>query len=291
MSRIGFIGLGHMGLPMAINLVNAHHDVTGYDLQPTSCQALAEAGGKVAKNLLELASGKDVLITMLQTGAQVKTVCLGAEGLFTHADKGTLFIDCSSIDVNASRELHKEAIKAGLIPVDAPVSGGVAGAAAATLTFMVGGELDAFNRAQEILKSMGKTFIHTGEAGSGQAAKICNNMLLGITMAGVAETFTLAEQLGLSPKKLHEVVSHASGNCWVMEKYVPVPGILENVPANRNYEPGFTVAMMLKDLCLGQQSAKETAANTPLGALATSRYQQLSDKGMSQLDFSVIYKL
>lgn len=291
MTRIGFVGLGRMGLPMAMNLLKAGHAVTGFDLQPTAVDAFVQAGGTAAKQVQDTALSQDVIITMLQTGQQVQHVCLGDNGLLTIAASKTLFIDCSSIDVQSSRELHQYALANRLLSVDAPVSGGVKGAAAATLTFMVGGATDAFNQAKPVLAEMGKTIIHTGDAGSGQAAKICNNMILGISMIAVSEAFTLAQHLGLTPQKLFEVVSNASGQCWIMDKYVPVAGVLENVPANQNYQPGFTTAMMLKDLRLSQQSASSVGLKTPMAEHATALYQQFSDLGMAGLDFSAIIKL
>lgn len=291
MTKIGFVGLGHMGLPMAINLVKAGHQVTGYDLQQTALQHFSQAGGLLAENTHEVAKDQDVLITMLQNGEQVLNVCHGNHGLFHAAKKGALFIDCSTIDVNSSRELHYLAKQHQLHVVDAPVSGGVAGAGAATLTFMVGGEEKAFHAAQPILATMGQKIIHTGGAGSGQAAKICNNMILGISMIAISEAFTLAEQLQLSPQKLFEVVTNASGQCWAMSKYAPVPGVLENVPANNEYKPGFAAAMMLKDLLLSQDSAHSVNVHTPLGSQATMIYQHFIDQGLGDCDFSAIIKL
>ncbi len=290
MAKIGFIGLGHMGLPMAINLVKAGHQVTGYDLQESARTQLAKHGGFAAANLPETAKQQDIIITMLQTGQQVLQVCL-REGLFKNATPGTLFIDCSTIDVQSSREVHLMAKEHQLLSVDSPVSGGVAGAAAATLTFMVGGTPSAFETARPVLACMGQKIIHTGDNGSGQAAKICNNMILGISMAAVSEAFNLAEQLGLSAEKLFEVVSNSSGQCWSMTKYVPVPGILDNVPANNEYKPGFAATMMLKDLLLSQKSAEAVHITTPLGAKATELYQHFIDQGLGELDFSAIIKL
>lgn len=290
MAHIGFVGLGHMGLPMAIRLINAGHQVTGFDLQAEALEALTEAGGSKASSLQALSSDKDVIITMLQTGQQVKSVCLGSAGLFAVAPKNTLFIDCSSIDVQSAREIQSEAHSIDCLAVDAPVSGGVAGASQGSLTIMVGGSEQAFDAAKNILADMGKTIIHTGPAGSGQAAKICNNMILGISMIAISEAFILGEQLGLTPKKLFEVVNHSSGQCWAMSHYVPLPGLLEKVPANQDYQPGFTAAMMLKDLGLSQQSAKSVGLETLMGEQATKIYQQFNDAGMGGLDFSAIIK-
>ena len=288
MARIGFVGLGHMGLPMAKNLVKAGHTVIGFDLQQAPLDELKASGGLVAAQVLDVARSADVVITMLQTGQQVKQVAQGASGLFAKMQKGALFIDCSTIDVNSARELHLEADENGILALDAPVSGGVAGATAATLTFMVGGLQASFARGESILTAMGKKIIYAGAAGSGQAAKICNNMILGISMIAVSEAFVLAESLGLTPQKLFEVVTNASGQCWVMNSYVPVPGVLDNVPANRDYAPGFTVAMMLKDLCLSQHVASDEGLALPMGEQAMSLYQQFNDAGKSSLDFSAI---
>ena len=291
MARIGFIGLGHMGGPMAVNLVNAGHTVTGFDLQPEAVKAFADTGGLVATRLQAAGLEQDIVITMLQTGQQVQQVYLGKEGLLAIAAKNTLFIDCSSIDVGSARALHDAAEKLSFLAVDAPVSGGVMGAREARLTMMVGGTDEAFSKAKPILSVLGKKIIHTGIAGTGQAAKICNNMILGISMIAVAEAFTLAEQLGLTPEKLFEVATNASGQCWAMSHYVPVPGLLENVPANNDYKPGFTAAMMLKDLYLSQQSAASVGIKTPMGAQATAMYQQLNNADMGGLDFSAIIKM
>ncbi|WP_019215363.1 3-hydroxyisobutyrate dehydrogenase [Legionella tunisiensis] len=291
MARIGFIGLGHMGLPMAINLVKAGHSVTGFDLQAKAMDALVAVGGLKAGSLEKAAQNQEVIITMLQTGKQVRQVCLGEQGLFAHITPNSLYIDCSSIDVQTSREIHQHATIRHIQVIDAPVSGGVAGASAATLTIMVGGRDQAFEKAKPILSAMGKKLIHTGAGGSGQAAKICNNMVLAISMIGVSEAFVLAESLGLSPKKLFEVVTNSSGQCWAMSQYAPVPDVLPNVPANNAYQPGFTAAMMLKDLTLSQSTAAVVNVETPMGAEAKALYQKMNEKGMGDLDFSAIIKL
>lgn len=290
MARIGFVGLGHMGLPMAINLIKKGHRVCGFDLQSETLQEFSHVGGKALSNLEEAAIEQDVFITMLQTGQQVKEVSLGKQGLYAKAQRNALHIDCSSIDVESARELHREAHIRKLQSVDAPVSGGCAGALAGTLTFMVGGNLQAFEQAKPILTDMGKKIYHTGNAGSGQAAKICNNMILGISMIAVSEAFVLAEKLGLSADKLLEVVNNSSGQCWVTSQYAPVPGVLPNVPANNNYQPGFTAAMMLKDLLLSQNASREANIQTALGQQATAIYQQFNQNGFGHLDFSAIIK-
>lgn len=291
MAKIGFIGLGHMGLPMILNLMHTEHQVTGYDISPTATAALTKAGGTIASNISELAAQNDIVITMLQTGAQVKEVCYGDKGIYQSARAHTLHIDCSTIDVPTAQELHTQAYQHNLRAVDAPVSGGVAGATAATLTFLLGGESDACAVATPILKAMGKQIILTGASGSGQAAKICNNMILGISMLAVSEGFLLAKRLGLSAKKLHEAVTHASGQCWVMDHYVPVPDVLDNVPANRDYQAGFSLNMMLKDLNFSQAAARDCELKTPIAELATKIFQTAKDQELGDLDFSAVIKL
>ncbi|KTD20943.1 3-hydroxyisobutyrate dehydrogenase [Legionella lansingensis] len=290
MARIGFVGLGHMGLPMALNLLKTGHVVTGFDLQKEAVAKLISAGGKEAQTLQDAALNQDIIITMLQTGEQVTQVCLSEDGLFSKAAPKILYIDCSSIDVASSRKVQLQAKHKDILAVDAPVSGGVAGAQAGSLTFMVGGLNEAFEAAKPILAAMGKKIIHTGAAGSGQAAKICNNMILGVSMIAISEAFVLAEHLGLSPQKLFEVVTNSSGQCWAMSQYAPVPDVLPNTPANNNYQPGFTAAMMLKDLNLSQNSADIVGLKTPIAARATAIYQQFNDEGLGHLDFSAIIK-
>lgn len=291
MTKIGFVGLGHMGLPMALNLIKAGHRVTGYDLQSSTLNQLTEAGGIAATSLADAAKGQEVLITMLQKGSQVRDVCSGAGGLFQEASPETLFIDCSTIDVDSARQVHQLANEHQLYSLDAPVSGGVVGASAGTLTFMVGGMEKTYSKALPILSSMGKKIIHAGGPGAGQAAKICNNMILGISMIAISEAFALAKKLGLSAEKLFEVVTNSSGQCWAISHYVPVAGLLENVPANKGYQPGFTAAMMLKDLLLSQDTANSVAVETTLGKDAAALYQAFVDKGLGELDFSAIIKL
>lgn len=291
MKKIGFIGLGHMGFPMAINLINAKHSVTVYDINSDALSRIVSRGAVAAESLSQCAQSQDIIITMLQTGEQVAQVCLDDAGLFAHAAPNTLYIDCSSIDVPTSRRISQQALEAGLLVLDAPVSGGVAGAEAATLTFMVGGEQTTFEQGLPVLQTMGKNIIHTGQLGAGQAAKICNNMILGISMAAISEAYILAESLGLQANKLFEVASNASGQCWALTHYSPVPGLVDNVPANHDYKPGFTAAMMLKDLCLSQQAAKSNGVNTRLGAAATDLYRQFVAKGNAEIDFSAIIKL
>lgn len=291
MTKIGFIGLGHMGSPMALNLLKHNYQVTVFDLSTEALALLVKSGARAVNSLREISQEADIIITMLPTGEHVQTVCLGEDGLFKHAKPGTLFIDSSSIAVDTAREINQQGTAAGMQVIDAPVSGGVAAAAAGTLTFMVGGTEENFTRAQPILEAMGKAVIHAGAAGNGQAAKICNNMVLGISMIAVSEAFMLGKKLGLDPQKFFEISSRASGQCWSMTSYCPVPGILPNVPSNRDYAPGFTSAMMLKDLRLSQATAQSVGAATPLGAEATALYTLFSNLGNAQLDFSAIIKL
>jgi 3-hydroxyisobutyrate dehydrogenase len=289
MEKIGFIGLGNMGLPMALNLLKAGHAVAGNDVSPKGMEALKAAGGETAKDAAE-AAGCDVIVTMLPAGQQVREVYLGANGLIAKAKKGTLFIDSSTIDVETARLVAAEADKNGMLLLDAPVSGGVGGAQAATLTFMVGGPDAAFAKAKPILERRGKTIVHAGAAGAGQAAKICNNMILGISMIGVCEAFALAEKLGLDKQKLFDISSKSSGQCWSMTTYCPVPGPVPASPANRDYAAGFTAAMMLKDLNLAQAAAKSVAAKTPLGEHAAELYDQYAASGEAGKDFSGIIR-
>ena len=290
MARIGFIGLGNMGLPMAQNLIKAGHAVTGLDMSKAQIDKLVEAGGKAAGSVKDAASGVDIVITMLPAGAQVRDVYLGNSGVVATASPGTLLIDSSTIDVETARAVSSAAQGKGLAMLDAPVSGGVGGAQGGTLTFMVGGPDAAFERAKPILEKMGKTIVHAGGAGNGQAAKICNNMILGVSMIAVSEAFVLAEKLGLDAQKLFDISSKSSGQCWSMTSYCPVPGPVPASPANRDYQAGFTAAMMLKDLKLAQDAAKTAGAETPLGADAAKLYGQYVESGEGGRDFSGIIR-
>ncbi|HWM46725.1 MAG TPA: 3-hydroxyisobutyrate dehydrogenase [Xanthobacteraceae bacterium] len=290
MARIGFVGLGNMGLPMAQNLIKAGHQVEGVDVSPAAAEKLREAGGVVVETARIAAARADVVITMLPSGHEVREVYLGSGGVIESANEGTLLIDSSTIDVDSARLVAAAADARGLLMVDAPVSGGVAGAQAGTLTFMVGGPSTAFTRAQSILAAMGKTIIHAGNAGNGQAAKICNNMILGISMIAVSEAFVLAEKIGLDKQKLFDIASKASGQCWSLTSYCPVPGPVPSSPANRDYQAGFTVAMMLKDLKLAQEAARAVGATTPLGAEAAALYGLYAGQGSGAEDFSGIVR-
>ena len=291
MATIGFIGLGNMGGPMAANLLKAGHQVTGIDIVPDLAKGLAAKGGRVAGSVAEAAASGELVITMLPAAAQVRSVYLGDQGVLSKASKTALLIDCSTIDVETARAVSTAAAEAGFDMLDAPVSGGVAGAEAASLTFMVGGESDVFARAQPVLAAMGRTMVHAGPAGNGQAAKICNNMILGVSMIAVCEAFSLAERLGVSAQTLFDIAAKSSGQCWAMTSYCPVPGPVPSSPANREYAPGFTAAMMLKDLRLAQQAAGTVAAAAPLGAAAANLYQLFVEEGTAGLDFSAIYRL
>ena len=290
MARIGFIGLGNMGLPMAQNLIKAGHQVEGVDINPAAIEKLKAAGGAAVEFAKVAAARADVVITMLPAGKHVREVYLGPNGIIENANPGTLLIDCSTIDVETARAVAAAAEAKGLLMLDAPVSGGVGGATAATLTFMVGGSVQAFTRAETILQKMGKTIVHAGGAGNGQAAKICNNMILGVSMIAVSEAFVLAEKLGLDHQKLFDISSKSSGQCWSMTTYCPVPGPVPTSPANRDYQAGFTAAMMLKDLKLAQDASKASGANTELGADAARIYSQYVESGEAGRDFSGIIR-
>lgn len=291
MTTIGFIGLGNMGGPMARNLVKAGHAVKAFDLSSAALAAAEKAGAARAPSAAAAAADAECVITMLPAGKHARAVYLEADGVLANARKGTLLIDCSTIDIESARAVHAAAEKAGFDFLDAPVSGGVGGAEAATLTFMVGGADKAFARGKPILEAMGKRIVLAGGAGAGQAAKICNNMILAISMIGVCEAFVLGEKLGLDPKKLFEIASTSSGQCWSLTSYCPVPGPVPASPANRDYKAGFTAAMMLKDLRLAQAAAQNAGAPTPLGAGAAQLYALFDAGGHGGLDFSGIIKL
>src|SRR5436305_13582184 len=288
MARIGFIGLGNMGLPMAQNLIKAGHQVEGVDVTQAATDRLKAAGGAVAETAKIAAARADVVITMLPAGQHVREVYLGVGGIIENANEGTLLIDCSTIDVESARVVAAAAESRGLMMLDAPVSGGVGGASAGTLTFMVGGSERAYLRAESILQAMGKTIVHAGGSGNGQAAKICNNMILGVSMIAVSEAFVLAEKLGLDAQKLYDISSKSSGQCWSLTTYCPVPGPVPTSPANRDYQAGFTAAMMLKDLKLAQDAARATRVSTPMGAGAAAVYDRFVEDGEGGVDFSGI---
>ena len=288
MTEIAFIGLGNMGLPMAKNLLAAGHMVRGFDLSAESLEKLTEAGGTASASAAEVVAGAEVVVTMLPAGKNVRTVY--EESVFPNARQGALLIDCSTIDVDTARAVAADAVARGFLMLDAPVSGGTGGAEAGTLTFMVGGEDAAFERAVPLLDIMGATCVHSGKSGSGQAAKICNNMILGISMIAVSEAFALADKLGLDRQKLFDISSKSSGQCWAMTSYCPVPGPVPTSPANRDYKPGFSAAMMLKDLDLAQQAATSANAAIPIGEKAAEFYGNFVSEGNGDLDFSAIFK-
>ena len=285
MTTIAFIGLGNMGNPMAANLVKAGHTVHGFDLMPENLEVASRNGITVMANAVATVKDADVIITMLPAGKHVLSVY---EDIAPKAGKGALLIDSSTIDVESARKAHAIAARHDLLSIDAPVSGGVGGATAGTLTFMAGGSKDAFAKAEPVLEPMAGRVVHCGDAGAGQAAKICNNMILGISMIGVGEAFVLAEKLGLSHQALFDVASTSSGQCWSLSTYCPVPGPVPTSPANNSYKPGFAAALMLKDLKLSQEAAQAAGAVTPLGAEATQLYALFDQMGNGGVDFSGI---
>lgn len=291
MSIIAFIGLGNMGLGMASNLAAVGHDVRALDISKDAVAKAVAAGCAAASGAKDAVQNADVVITMLPAGAHVKLVYAGEDGVFKHAKAGALLMDCSTIDVDTAREVIADAAKRGLSMIDAPVSGGVAGAAAGSLTFMCGGEAEAFARARPFLEIMGKNIFHAGGAGNGQVAKIANNMLLGIHMIGTCEAFNLAEKLGLDAQTFFDISSTASGQNWSMTSYCPAPGPVPSAPSNRDYAPGFSAAMMLKDLRLARGAAQSAGASTPLGERAEALYEMMEQSGHDSLDFSAIMKM
>ncbi|MGH6720220.1 MAG: 3-hydroxyisobutyrate dehydrogenase [Alphaproteobacteria bacterium] len=296
MARIGFIGVGNMGGPMAANLVKAGHQVTVWDPAAGAREAALAAGSALGADVAATVSGRDAVVTMLPSGAEVRAVYQGSggqgsAGAIAVADPGTLLIDCSTIDVLTAREVAALATAAGHAMLDAPVSGGVLGAAAATLTFMVGGDAAALRRAEPVLAAMGTTVVHAGPSGSGQAAKLCNNLILGVSMIAVSEAFALADRLGLDRQVLFDVASRSSGQCWALTTNCPVPGPVPASPANHDYRPGFTAAMMLKDLRLAELAAGQVGAATPLGGVAAALYALFCNGGRGGQDFSGIFRM
>ena len=279
MASIGFIGLGNMGAPMAANLARTGHQVHGFDVAGTTV-----AGVHAAKHIEDAVADADIVLTMLPAGRHVRDVLAG---VFDHAKPGALLIDSSTIDVATARDLHAAAEARGFDLLDAPVSGGTAGATAGTLTFMVGGSEAAFARAQTVFSQMGRTVVHAGGPGAGQAAKVCNNLILGISMIGVAEAFALADKLGLSAQALFDIASTSSGQCWSLTTYCPVPGPVPTSPANRDYAAGFAAALMLKDLSLATEAQASSGAAGALGEHARAFYQRVVDEGLGDRDFSI----
>ena len=291
MSRIAFIGLGNMGLPMALNLLKAGHQVTGFDLVAASLEQLATAGGVAAASAQQAAQEAEVVVSMLPASSHVEGLYLGSDGLLQHLAAGTLVLECSTIAPDSARKVHSAAKERGIALLDAPVSGGTAGAAAGTLTFMVGGEAKHLERAKPFLQQMGKNIFHAGPDGAGQVAKVCNNQLLAVHMLGTAEALALGVANGLDAGVLSEIMRQSSGGNWSLEKYNPWPGVMEGVPASRGYSGGFMAQLMSKDLGLAQQAAQSVNASTPMGSLALALYRQLLLQGKGQLDFSVVQQL
>ena len=291
MAEIGFIGLGNMGRPMARNLVKAGHAVRGHDVVEAARQAAKADGIPLVEDAAQAVAGAAAVFTMLPAGDEVRAAYTGPGGLIEHADPQTLLVDCSTIDLASARDVHAAAAAKGLVHLDAPVSGGVSGAAAGTLTFMVGGAEPAFLKAKTLIAAMGRNIIHAGGPGNGQAAKICNNMILGVSMIAVSEAFTLAEHAGLDAQTLFDIVSTASGQCWSLTSYCPVPGPVPSSPANRNYAPGFTAQMMLKDLRLAREAAEAAGSANPLGAHAAELYERYCEAGNAASDFSGIIRM
>jgi 3-hydroxyisobutyrate dehydrogenase len=288
MASIGFIGLGNMGAPMASNLIKAGERIVAFDALPGARHAAAQNGVPVASSARASVENADLVITMLPGGTDVMSVWKESLPI---AKAGALFIDCSTIDVTTARAVHALAGERGIFALDAPVSGGVGGAKAASLTFMVGGSAEAFARGKPVLERMGKRIVHCGEAGNGQTAKICNNLILGASMIAVCEAFVLGEMLGLSHRALFDVASASSGQCWSLTSYCPVPGPVPASPANNDYQPGFTAALMLKDLKLASAAAASAGVRTPLGGRAAQIYEEFAQQGHSATDFSAIIKL
>ena len=294
MTRIAFVGVGNMGLPMVRNLLAAGHEVRAYDVSPEALAEAVQAGASEATSLADAVTGAEAVVTMLPEGRHVRAVYLGDggnDGIIGHASTEALLADCSTIDIASAREVAAAAGEAGYEMIDAPVSGGVSGATAGTLTFMVGGSAAGFARAEPVLCAMGRNVVHAGGPGHGQATKICNNMMAGIAIIGASEVFCLGEALGLDAKTLYNVLSTSSGQTWMMDHMHPVPGIVESSAANRDYAPGFKAALMAKDLGLAQSAAADTGTSTPLGANAAALFRMMCQNGAGELDCSAVYKL
>ena len=291
MTQIAFIGLGHMGLPMARNLLNAGHTLSVFDLVASAVNELASQGARAASSAADAVSAAEVVISMLPASRHVEGLYLGDAGLLSVIAPGSLVLECSTIAPEAARKVHQAAAARGIALLDAPVSGGTAGAAAGTLTFMVGGAAATLERARPILAGMGKNIFHAGPEGAGQVAKVCNNQLLAVHMIGTAEAMALGVANGLEPATLAEIMRQSSGGNWSLEKYNPWPGVMPNAPASKDYRDGFAAELMAKDLGLAQEAAQTTASSTPMGALALQLYRLLLKQGQGKLDFSAVQKL
>ncbi|MFB9885315.1 3-hydroxyisobutyrate dehydrogenase [Balneatrix alpica] len=290
MAKVGFIGLGNMGGPMAVNLVKAGHEVRVFDLSADAMAKVVEVGGQAAGSAESAVVGAEVVVSMLPAGVHVEGLFVSRDKLFSKMTPGTLVIDSSTIDAATAQQVAAKATEFGVTFIDAPVSGGTAGAAAGTLTFIVGGPEEAFNRAKPLLECMGKNIFHAGDVGAGQIAKVCNNMMLGILMAGTAEALNLGIKNGLDPKVLSDIMLKSSGRNWALELYNPVPGVMENVPASRDYQGGFMVDLMVKDLGLALETSIKSQSSTPMGSLARNLFSLHAKQGQGKLDFSSIYQ-
>jgi 3-hydroxyisobutyrate dehydrogenase len=291
MANIAFIGLGNMGGPMAHNLLKAGHQVCGFDLVEASLVTLVAEGGKQASSAIEAVKGADIVISMLPAGKHVLSLYLGEQGLIDHLSADTLVIDSSTIDAGTAQQVGKALAEKGLAFIDAPVSGGVGGATAGTLTFIVGGSAEHFAKAKPVLENMGKNIFHAGEVGAGQIAKICNNMLLSVLMVGTSEALQMAIDNGLDPKVMSDIMLQSSGRNWTLELYNPCPNVMENVPSSKGYQGGFMVDLMKKDLGLAIDTALKSQSSTPMGALAQSLYALHSIQGNGGRDFSSIFEM
>ena len=286
--NIGFLGTGNMGTPMALNLINAGYSLIAFDRSISALKTVIAAGATCASSVQELARESDTLITMLPAGDDVRSVYEGENGIIKVASRGTLLIDCSTIDIESAQIVANTAKDNGQEILDAPVSGGVAGASAGTLTFMVGGSPEALERSRPLLTIMGKNIFHAGVNGSGQAAKLCNNLMLGISMIATSEAFSLGEKLDLDLETLFKIISSASGSCWAMQNHLPVPGIVDGSPSNNEFQAGFAVAMMAKDLRLAQSAAQTAGVTIPMGSYAAELYTSFEQSGKASLDYSAI---
>lgn len=291
MARIAFIGLGNMGLPMARNLVRAGHAVAGFDLVGAAVTQLASEGARAASSAEDATRDAEAVISMLPASSQVEELYLGEHGLLTQLAAGTLILECSTISPRSARQVHRAAAARGLDMLDAPVSGGTTGAAAGSLTFMVGGSATALERARPIFEAMGHNIFHAGLEGAGQLAKLCNNLLLAVQMIGTAEAMALGTRCGLDASVLAEIMRQSSGGNWVLERYNPWPGVQPNSPASHGYQPGFLAGLMTKDLGLAQETALKAGAAIPMGSLALNLYRLLEQRGLAGQDFSAIQKL
>jgi 3-hydroxyisobutyrate dehydrogenase len=289
--RISFIGLGHMGAPMARNLIKAGHELIVFDIVKANVDALTAAGARAALSPGDCAAQGEILITMLPSSPHVKAVYLGPDSVLDAVARGVILIDCSTIDPHSAREVAAMSLARGNPMADAPVSGGTVGAEAGTLTFMVGGAPDVFERSAPVLRHMGRNIVHCGASGTGQVAKICNNMLLGITMIGVAEAMNLGAALGIDAKVLAGIINTSSGRCWSSDTYNPYPGVMDNVPAARGYAGGFSADLMLKDLGLAADAARQSKQPVVMGAAALQLYQMFSTQGFGGQDFSAIINM